>query len=86
MSENLSTDTSPPTFFSGWRPMLGWISIGAFSLQFVFFPLVEAASILWGRPVVMPKLDISSLIGLLTAVLGMGGLRTIEKLSDVHSN
>lgn len=78
------TDTSP-TFFSGWRPLIGWISVIGLGVQFIVIPCVEVLSPFFGKPLTLPHMDLSSLVTLVTGVLGLGGMRTIEKLNDAQS-
>ena len=84
MSETITTKrTGYPSFYSGWRPALGWISTISLSLQFVIFPVIEALFTMFGHPRLMPKIDINPLIGLVTSVVVLGGLRTYEKTRNV---
>lgn len=76
----ITTDTSP-TFFSGWRPLVGWVAVTALALNFVIFPTVEGFT---GHT--FPKLDFGPIATLIVGVLGLGGLRTIEKLNCVDTN
>lgn len=72
-------------FVSGWRPFIGWVCGSALALQMVILPLIMAISSLCGHPVVIPPLDVSLLTTLLVGMLGLGGMRTVEKLSGVAS-
>ena len=74
-----------PTFFTGWRPLLGWISVFGLSIQFILIPIVGTIASLSGHEAPLPTLDIASLVTLTTSVLGLGGLRTIEKINGVAS-
>lgn len=78
------TDTSP-TFFSGWRPLIGWISVLALATQFLGIPIIEVIGTLAGKTWVIPHMDMGSLVTLVTGVLGLGGMRTVEKLNDAQS-
>lgn len=70
-------------FVSGWRPFIGWTCGLALAYQYVFAPLVmwaaTSAGILLTPP---PRLD-DMLWQLVFAMLGMGGLRTFEKIKGV---
>lgn len=67
-------------FRGGWRPYIGWTCGAALSLQFVVAPLLEWGAAAAGHPVPpMPKLD-GVLWELLAGMLGLGGLRTLEKI------
>jgi len=72
-------------FVAGWRPAIGWVL--AISLAFFYIPQFSMASLLWVRMcwnaselVAYPISEISGLMELVFAMLGMGTLRTVEKL------
>lgn len=71
-------------FISGWRPMVGWICAAGLGMQFIGLPLVTWGSILINHAVVLPALDMSMLMTLLIGMLGLGGMRTVEKLSGAE--
>jgi len=75
---------SPNLFVSGWRPALGWVCVCGIGYQMVFRPLMETALIYYR--VTLPTLDISSLISLVIAMLGIAGYRTVEKFKGVGRN
>ena len=75
-------------FIGGWRPAIGWTC--AISLFCYYVPYVLVATALWawqviekGQLVSRPDLGIADLIGLVTAMLGIAGMRTLEKKSGV---
>ena len=70
-------------FVSGWRPFIGWTCGLALAYQFVLSPIFVWVSLCAGfHPPAPPKLD-DTLWQLVFAMLGMGGLRTLEKLKGV---
>ena len=71
---------NPNAFTSGWRPAIGWICGAAFGIQFVFGPLASWGSRLYGHPVDFPPMDIGAMMPVLLGMLGLGGLRTYEKV------
>ena len=75
---------NPNLFVSGWRPALGWVCVLGIGYQMVFRPLLECALIHW--QVDLPELDISSLISLVVAMLGIAGYRTYEHAKGVAKN
>jgi hypothetical protein len=64
---------SGSTLVAGWRPAIGWVcAMGLFS-QFLVRPLFNWVAILVHRPdVVFPSLDLSTLMTLVFAMLGIG--------------
>ncbi len=67
-------------FVAGWRPFIGWVCGAALAYQFVIRPIVTWAVPSMGYQIAeMPGLD-DNLWELLTGMLGLGGLRTYEKV------
>jgi hypothetical protein len=71
------------TFVSGWRPFIGWTCGVALSYHFVIQPLLIFVLNATGQPVELPTFDMSSLMTVLMGMLGLGGLRTFEKVKKV---
>lgn len=70
-------------FVSGWRPFIGWTCGLALAYQFVVAPLIMWITLTAGIHLAAPpKLD-DMLWQLVFAMLGMGGLRTFEKIKGV---
>lgn len=59
---------------SGWRPFIGWICGLGLAYQFLVYPILIAFV-----PNIK-ELDLGTLLTLLGGLLGLGGLRTAEKL------
>ena len=68
-------------FVAGWRPFIGWTcGLGVF-WQFVGYPIaVFLISQYSDGPVDLPAIPTENLFELILAMLGMGGLRTFEKV------
>jgi hypothetical protein len=68
-------------FVAGWRPAVGWVCVVALAYIWMIRPLFGDLIGLAGRP--LPPLDITAVdvIALLAPLLGIGGYRTVEKLS-----
>ena len=71
---------SPSLFKSGWRPAVGWLCVLGLWIDFMVFPLTSMALQLNGHAPIASPLDIASLMALLGALLGLGGMRTVERL------
>lgn len=76
---------NPRFFISGWRPFIGWICGLALATSLVAGPLIQWGTTIAGHQVILPKMDTELLTTLLISMLGMGGLRTVEKLQGVAS-
>jgi hypothetical protein len=67
-------------FVAGWRPMIGWTLALALAYQFVLSPFAYYIAQVYGTDIPpLPSLD-ENLWELLTGMLGMAGLRTLEKM------
>jgi hypothetical protein len=77
---------NPKLFIAGWRPFIGWTCGAALAFQLVLGPLVVWASAIFKHPVVLPIMQTELLTTLLVGMLGLGGMRTIEKLQGVQNN
>ena len=69
-------------FVSGWRPAIGWICALGLFYQFFVQPLLSWASSLWAFPI-PPALVTADLYPLLMGMLGLGAMRTTERLNGV---
>lgn len=72
---------NPSVFVSGWRPFIGWVCGVACAWNWIGLPIVVAGLTLWGKPIVLRPADISEMMPILLGMLGLGGLRTVEKLN-----
>jgi hypothetical protein len=65
-------------FVAGWRPFIGWICGIALAYNFIIRDVIA-----WVSPDVMPPaIQMDQLITILLGMLGLGGLRTFEKIKD----
>lgn len=70
-------------FVSGWRPSIGWICSAALAYQYLIRPITAWVAVFSGHELPqMPGLD-DNLWQLLLGMLGLGGLRTFEKINGV---
>jgi len=75
---------NPNVFVSGWRPFIGWVCGGGLVYAFIGQPLLAWASGVY-HFTIPPTLDVGTLLTVLGGMLGLGGLRTYEKVSGVAS-
>lgn len=80
--------SSSSVFVAGWRPAIGWVCASGlfFATTFAFM----ITMLMWAHFCIkndvmepVPTLDIGLLVALLTSLLGMSTLRTVEKKSEV---
>lgn len=82
---NAEEAKSPALFVSGWRPFIGWCCGIGLAYVFLLYPLFTWWAALYRPAFVPPVLVVDHLFELVTAMLGLGGLRTFEKLKGVAS-
>lgn len=72
-------------FVSGWRPFIGWVCGSAFAWTFVVGPMLVWGVALFGHePPKLLLLDTNAIMPVLLGMLGLGGLRTFEKVQDAN--
>jgi len=71
---------SSSVFVAGWRPAIGWVCALAMGYQYLLRPFLVA----FNPALAFPGLD-DNLWQLLAGMLGLGGLRTFEKVNGVAS-
>jgi len=64
-------------FVAGWRPAIGWICGFALMYSTILAPIIG----IW---VVVPPVDSSLLTSVLMGMLGLGAMRTAEKVKGVQ--
>ena len=77
-AEAASTDK----FVTRWRPAAGWLGVAGLAYSVVVYPLLVWASTNfgWQSP---PPLNVEVLVTLLMGMLGIGTMRTVEKVQGV---
>jgi hypothetical protein len=73
-------------FVSGWRPAIGWVCAIAIAYNFLIIPFAGFILKLASSSVTMPALDMGELWTLVTGMLGLGVMRTTEKLKGAAGN
>lgn len=69
-------------FVAGWRPFIGWVCGLAFAWQYLLAPLFIFLIVASGHPAPqLPQLGIETMMPVLMGMLGLGGLRTYEKIN-----
>jgi hypothetical protein len=70
-------------FVSGWRPFIGWVCGAGLAWAFVVAPFASWMLVALEIKQTPPQLQIDYLLEMVVALLGLGGLRTFEKLKGV---
>lgn len=66
-------------FVSGWRPAMGWALVAIFVSNYIGVPLLAWLSPLLNIPA-PPRLEIGEVLPVLLGMLGLGTLRTVDKI------
>lgn len=82
---NIEEAKSSNLFVSGWRPSLGWVCSAAFTWTYVLQPITVFILTTTGHPVDLPKIEFGEMSAILMGMLGLGGMRTFEKMKGVAS-
>jgi hypothetical protein len=77
---NQAEAQNPSLFVSGWRPAIGWVCGLACGWNWIGLPVVKLALEIAGHPIDLAPADLTEMLPVLMGMLGLGGLRTIEKL------
>ena len=74
---------SPSVFVSGWRPFVGWVCGTACAWNWIGLSIVKTACVILGHPLSLAPADLTEMLPLLFGLLGLGTLRTVEKINGV---
>lgn len=70
-------------FVAGWRPAIGWVCALAFGFKYIGGPVLVMAAKIAEVDVVLPAIDYADLMPIMFGMLGLGALRTVEKVKGV---
>jgi ABC-type sulfate transport system permease component len=82
---NKAEASNASMFVAGWRPFIGWVCGSGLAYQFIAAPIATWIAALCSHPIAPPALDLGTLLTLLLGMLGLGGMRTYEKLNGVQA-
>lgn len=74
---------SPSIFVSGWRPAIGWVCGAGCAWNWIGLPMASFIMAAIGQTVAIYPADLGEMMPLLLGMLGIGTLRTVEKLKGV---
>jgi len=86
MEVNKAEAVHKSIFVAGWRPFVGWTCGVSLAYHFLLAPILQFSFALAGYDQELPKFDFSQLSTILMGLLGLGGLRTWEKMNGVARN
>jgi hypothetical protein len=70
-------------FVAGLRPAIGWVCAAALAWAFIVAPVAAWGMAVFGVRETLPAIGTDNLFELVLAMLGLGGLRTFEKMRGV---
>jgi len=76
---------SPSVFVSGWRPFIGWVCGMACAWNWIGLKIALFIAAYFGHVLNIQPADITEMMPVLLGMLGLGGLRTAEKINGVAS-
>lgn len=82
MDINKEEAKNPSIFVSGWRPAIGWVCGAACAWNWIGLKIALFIAAYMGHALNIQAADVSEMMPVLLGMLGLGGLRTVEKLND----
>ena len=74
---------SKSMFVSGWRPAVGWVSVLGMASNYILIPFSNFGLALAKSDVVIPLIDTTTMMPVLMGMLGLGAMRSVEKVQGV---
>jgi hypothetical protein len=77
--EVLKEDAKGNWFQSSWRPLIGWISGLSLGINYMVAPICA------GFGITIPQADMSVMMPLMFGMLGIGGMRSFDKMKNTDT-
>jgi hypothetical protein len=74
---------NPSVFVSGWRPFVGWVCGAACAWNWIGLPIASMALKVYQVEIPLSPANLSEMLPVLMGMLGLGALRTVEKIKGV---
>jgi hypothetical protein len=74
---------SKSMFVAGWRPAVGWVCVLGMASNYILIPFSNFGLALAESDVVRPLMDTSTMMPVLMGMLGLGVMRSVEKVQGV---
>ena len=82
---NKNEAENPSVFVSGWRPFIGWVCGTACAWNWIGLPIAKVIIVILGYKLDLSPANLTEMMPVLLGMLGLGGLRTLEKINGVAS-
>jgi hypothetical protein len=86
LATNQEEAKSTSVFVAGWRPFIGWVCGAACAWNWIGLPAAKFGLALAGISVALNPADVSEMMPVLMGMLGLGSLRTYEKIKGAEGN
>lgn len=73
-------------FVAGWRPFIGWVGGVSLLWTFLLHPFMVWTATVSGYEGTFPLLDTEELMALVMAMLGIGAMRSFDKMNGVATS
>lgn len=83
MEINKAEAGSQHLFVAGWRPCIGWICGAGLAYAAILEPVIRLLATLGGYTGSFPVIDTTLTMQILIGMLGLGGLRSLDKYNGV---
>ena len=80
---NKTEAASRSVFVAGWRPFIGWTCGAAMAYSYVLQPVLTFGLAQANYLVALPSVELGEMMPVLMGMLGLGGLRSYEKVKGV---
>jgi len=80
---NLEQAKHPSIFVAGARPAIMWICAFGLSWAYVIAPIANWAVVISGSTLPLPEIATEGLMTLTLSMLGLGGMRSFEKMNGI---
>lgn len=77
--EILKADAKGNWFQASWRPLIGWVGGLSLAINYLISPICA------GFGVAIPQADMSVMMPLIISMLGIGGMRSFDKVKKTDS-
>tara|TARA_R110000796_G_scaffold16946_2_gene52501 strand:- start:3562 stop:3963 length:402 start_codon:yes stop_codon:yes gene_type:complete len=74
---------SKTMFVAGWRPAVGWVTVTGMASNYILIPMGNFVLAVSGSDIFIPLLQMSEMMPVLLGMLGLGSMRTFEKINKV---
>ena len=74
---------SKSMFVAGWGPAVGWVCVLGMASNFIIIPMANFGLAIAESSITIPLIDTSTMMPVLMGMLGLGAMRSVEKVQGV---